>query len=476
MEKKKFKDVSSLSEAFYVYDQTKEMDIPVKLGEGQKDIFNTIVQRRSKYNHCMCYTRYGKSFVVAAAVVSRVMTHPEKWVIIAPSQPKAMIIMKYVIEFCNKNETFKTMLEMEEGSKKGNRLLRETSKKRIVFRNGGEIFVLSADNRNKAASGEALMGFGCPNIVLDESSLIDDDVYGKIKRMLGDHKDHFIFEIGNPFKRNHFWRDSKNEDYYHIAVDWKQGVKEGRIEEKFIETMRKEFDFGVMYDCKFPAEEDVDVDGWTILLNESDIENSLRDEDPNAYGEKRLGVDIARSGGNYNVWVLRTDNFAEIVGRSTTDNLMDIVGTTRDIAEKHGVDYENIYLDATGMGVGVYDRFTEQGLSVNGINMAESAMNKEKYVNIRAEAYKRTRDWLKAGGTLKRDTRWLELCDIRYKTRSNGKIQIIDKLTLRKRNIKSPDVADALMLTFTAPDSNKMESSKRRLITNAKVKQLNNYE
>lgn len=450
--KKKFKDVSALSKAFFVYDQTEGKDVPVQLGEGQREIFNTIVQRRHKYNHCMTYTRYGKSFVVAAAVLSRVLTHPEKWAIIAPSQPKAMIIMKYIIEFCNKNEAFKTMLEMEEGSKRGNRLLRETSKRRIVFRNGGEIFVLSADNRNVTAGGEALMGFGCPNIVLDESSLIDDVVYGKIVRMLGDHKDHFMFEIGNPFHRNHFWRDSRNDEFHHICVNYKQGLKEGRIEEKFIDKMRKEFDFGVMYEVKFPDEEDVDSDGWTILLNEGDIDNASRESDPNAYGEKRLGVDVARSGGNYNVWVLRTANHAEIIGRTTTDNLMEIVGTTRDFAKTHGVMDSNIFLDATGMGAGVYDRFREQNWSVAGINLAESALDKEKYINIRAEAYIRTREWLKAGGTLKKDARWLELCDIRYKTRSNGKIQIIDKLTLRKRNIKSPDVADALMLTFARPD------------------------
>ncbi len=477
MEKKKFKDVSELSKAFFVYDQTAGKDVPVILGEGQKEIFNTILRRRYKYSHCMTFTRYGKSFVVAAAVLSRVLTHPEKWAIIAPSQPKAMIIMKYIIEFCNKNRTFKTMLEMEEGAKRGNRLLRETSKKRIVFRNGGEIFVLSADNRNVTAGGEALMGFGCPNIVLDESSLIDDVVYGKIVRMLGDHRDHFMFEIGNPFKRNHFWRDSKNPDFHHIVIDYKQGLREGRaLDEKFIDKMRKEYDFGVMYEVKFPNEEDVDIDGWTILLNEGDIENALRDKDPNAYGEKRLGVDVARSGGNYNVWILRSENYAEIIGRTTTDNVMDIVGTTRDFAEKHGVTDNNIFIDATGMGVGIYDRFIEESWNINGINLAESALDKDKFINIRAEAYKRTRDWIKAGGTLNRDARWLELCDIRYKTRSNGKLQIIDKITLRKRNIKSPDVADALMLTFTTPENNSMKSSIKRRVVNARVKKLNNYE
>ena len=61
-----------------------------------------------------------------------------------------------------------------------------------------------ADNHNYYIDG--VLVHNSPNIVLDESSLIDDDIYAKIKRMLGGHEDNFIFEIGNPFHRNHFFK------------------------------------------------------------------------------------------------------------------------------------------------------------------------------------------------------------------------------------------------------------------------------
>jgi hypothetical protein len=206
------------------------------------------------------------------------------------------------------------------------------------------------------------------------------------------------------------------------------------------------------------------------LFSENDVENSFRDANTAQYGERKLGVDIARSGGNYNVWVLRSGNFAEIVGRTTTDNLMDVIGTTKDIANKNNITDSNIFIDATGMGAGVYDRFKETGWYVRGVNLAESSNNKDKFINIRAEAYIRAQEWIKAGGTLKRDSGWLELCDIRYKTRSNGKIQIISKEELRDRQVKSPDIADAFMLTFVTKDNNNFNNN-NRIIEQKRLKQ-----
>ena len=464
MKKKKEKNLAKIARLFSVFNQKEGKNLPIELSESQREIFATIVGRTKKRVHVMTVTQYGKSFTVALAVLVRAVLNGEKWAIVAPSHPKAMIIMRYIIDFAYSNEDFRSQMDMEEKQK--DRLRREVSKTRLTFRRGGEIFVLSADSRNKAAAGEALMGFGSPNIVLDESSLIDDDIYAKIKRMLGGHEDNFILEIGNPFHRNHFHRSFHNDNYHKITVDYKRAVKEKRMQPEFVEEMRKEAFFDILYECKFPKEEDVDVDGWSLLLNEYDITNAYRDDDPNAYGEPRLGVDIARSGGNFNVWILRTGNFAKILAKSTTDNLMDVIGTTRKFVEDYHLQESNVFIDATGLGAGVYDRFREIGWQVTGVNMSESAVQKEKFINIRAESYFRTRDWIKAGGMLERDSQFLQLTDIKYKMRSNGKLKIIDKETLRQNGIPSPDVADALMLTFARSDEGRTFAMKNKIKMN----------
>lgn len=460
--------IANLSQIFVTFDQESGQYKPVVLSKGQENIFQTIVTRSHPRIHCMTPTQYGKSFTVAAAVSVRCATHPEKWAIIAPSTDKAMIIMRQIIENFTNCKPIRHLLDMEEKQK--DKLRREISKRRIVLRNGAEIFILSADSNNKAAAGETLMGFGSPNIILDESSLIDDDIYAKIKRMLGGHKNNFLFEIGNPFKRNHFLRSSRNYDYKKIIIDWKQAVEEGRLQKSFIEEMRKEAFFDVLYEVKFPEEDAVDQDGWSALITQTELERAFRNGKPDSFGEKRLGVDIARSGGNFNVWVLRSGNYAEVLAKTSTGNLMEVVGQTRKFADQFNIEDANIFLDATGMGSGVYDRFLEMGWDVSGINMSESAVEEEKYINIRAEAYFRLRKWILEGGMLQDNNDFYQLSDIKYKVRdSSGKIKIIDKLTLAKRGIPSPDVADALMLTFGREDETrslyqaKIRSQKKNL-------------
>lgn len=444
-------NIGELSKLFLIYNQATGVKEPIVLSQGQEEIFNCIVKRSPSRIHVMTPSQYGKSLVCAIAVLLRALTYPEKWAIVAPSEAKAQIIMRYVIEHIYDNELFVAQLDVNESIE---RLRRERSKKRITFKRGGEIFVLSADSQNKQNAGETLMGFGAANIILDESCLIDDDIYAKIKRMLGGHKDNFLLEIGNPFNRNHFLRSYRNSDYKVIEIDYHQAIKEGRMEEKFVDEMRKEAFFDVMYEVKFPPENAIDIDGWTQMVTESDLRLAFEVENPAEFGEKKLGVDIARSGGNFNVWVLRSANYARVVAKTTTDNLMDIIGLTSEIMQKYDVEPENTFIDATGMGAGVYDRFREKGIRIQGVNLSSSADEKEKYANKRAEIYFRLREWLKRGGHLEKAKDFFQLTDIKYKLRSTGTLKIINKAELRRKGIPSPDVADALALTFSELEVN----------------------
>lgn len=453
-------NIGELSKLFLIYNQAKGIKEPVTLTKGQQEIFNCIIQRSPARVHVMTPTQLGKSFVCALAVLLRAMTYPEKWAIVAPSEAKAQVIMRYVIEHIFDNELFVAQLDTNDSTE---RLKRERSKKRITFKRGGEIFVLSADSQNKQNAGETLMGFGAANIILDESCLIDDDIYAKIKRMLGGHSDNFLLEIGNPFNRNHFLRSYRNSDYKVIEIDWKRAVDEKRETfgdkvadqyQKFVDEMRKEAFFDVMYEVKFPPENAIDIDGWTQMVTESDLRLAFEVENPAEFGEKKLGVDIARSGGNFNVWVLRSANYARVVAKTTTDNLMDIIGLTSEIMQKYDVEPENTFIDATGMGAGVYDRFREKGIRIQGVNLSSSADEKEKYANKRAEIYFRLREWLKRGGHLEKAKDFFQLTDIKYKLRSTGTLKIIDKAELRRKGIPSPDVADALALTFSELEVN----------------------
>src|SRR3990167_5618666 len=215
---------------------------PFQLTDGQEEIFDIISKRKFPRTQCICYTQYGKSETVSMAVLTRVTAFPEKWALVAPSQKKARIIMGALVSHTFDNEYTLAMLEIERGERLEH-IRRERSKERMTFRHPGgalgEVFTISSEGKRTNDLMDALMGFCAPNVIIDESSLIDDVQYAGIFRMLGGHEDNFLFEIGNPMRRNHFLKTSLDPSYHHINIDYEQVILEGRITRDFIEEMRK---------------------------------------------------------------------------------------------------------------------------------------------------------------------------------------------------------------------------------------------
>jgi hypothetical protein len=102
-----------------------------------------------------------------------------------------------------------------------------------------------------------------------------------------------------------------------------------------------------------------------------------------------------------------------------------------------------------------------KGVVINPVNFGEAGEKEtdpatskplaSEYLNLRAEVYSGKNGvavWIKSGGMLKPHKDWLQLTEVRYKKDSSGKTKIEPKEDMRKRGVESPDVADALALTF----------------------------
>lgn len=443
---------------------------PLELSKSQQEIFRLIATRtvpEDKFGiHCMTFTRFGKSMTAGIGVLTRVVTHPEKWAIIAPSKDKAKVIMGYIIEHIFDNPIAREAFEID-SKKKAQKIRRTRAKDKLTFRcpggGIGEVFILSAhESRNKDPL-DALMGYGASGgVILDESSLIGDDKHAGILRMLGDQETPFIFEIGNPFRRNHFYLDSmqsnkpeRQEKYYHITVDYKKGLNENRITEKQVDMMRGKPFFDVMYECKFPEAERMDQHGWMPLLTYTEI-NQARERDVQSDGVERLGVDIAQ-GGDRNAFIGRTLNHARIIKTDRESDLMTTAENIVDVMKNKNILPRNCHVDAVGNGAGVYSRLKQKNMRVWGVENGASADKKDEYRDKKAENYWRLRKWIKEGGSLSKDQEWDELAKVKYRFISKNKIQIIPK----KKLTKSPDVADALALTF---NRNKPHNQERKNI------------
>jgi hypothetical protein len=418
-----------------------DMGKPLSLYPKQKEIFRLIAKRKPNRNIIVCCTQYGKSLIVALGIIVRATWLPEKWAIVAPSEKKAKIIMNYVIQHIFDNILFYSQLEIDEPLE---RLKRERSKERLTFKSGGEVFIVTADARNRQKVKDALMGFGAPNLILDESPLIPDDLYATAKRMIGGHKDNFLLEIGNPWHRNHFFKTWRGSRYNKVFIDYNEALKEGRFDPDFIEEMREQAFFDILYECKFPRADEIDEMGYRFLITDEELEQAMI-ENIDKKGELSLGVDIG-GGSDENVYVLRNDKYAWIEGTNRSADTMTNVVEVENLIND-GVNVENIFIDDTGIGHGVSDRLKEKDHMINAIIVGEKAPD-ETFANIKAQAYWELRKWLKQGGKLARNEKFMQLGEIKYKEDTDKRLKIEPKEQLFRRGIHSPDVADALMLTF----------------------------
>lgn len=451
---------------------------PFEMTPGQNEIFDCIFKRGGPNGerriHIKTFTQYGKSDVVSMAVLTRVATFGDKFAIVAPSQPKAKIIMGYLIKHIFDNEYTMARFKVAEGESM-EAIRRERSKNRLTFDTGsgqiGEVFILSAESRLKQSDdvGNSLMGFGAPNVVEDEAALISDESDAKAMRMVGGFTSFgtdFVVKIGNPFQRNHFLQAQEDPNYYKINIDFERGVREGRLTQKFIEEMRKKPYFRVLYENKFPESDDIDARGWTQLFSEDDVESAIAtDSEIKHVGEKRIGNDVARGGANFTVWNLRSMNYMEVLAKSRQDNLTEIAGQTSFFMKDKSVAPENVFIDDVGVGGGAVDPLHYQQKNVRGVNVGMVALEMSRFVNIRAEAYWRFREWVKKGGKLcscHRDEWMAQLPKIKYKPDSKGRLRIMSKDEMRGNGIDSPDVADAGMLTFVRQEHGDLEQRRKK--------------
>jgi len=109
------------------------------------------------------------------------------------------------------------------------------------------------------------------------------------------------------------------------------------------------------------------------------------------------------------------------------------------------------WVDADGLGAGVFDRLVEQQLPVYAWHGGQPPMDTERFVNRRAEAYWHAREEM-LGGRVDidpaDDVLEAQLRQIRFKIDSRGRIQIESKDDMRKRGLKSPDRADAFVMSL----------------------------
>ena len=300
---------------------------------------------------------------------------------------------------------------------------------------------------------EALQGIHSESVMLiaDEASGVPEQVFEAAAGSMSGENACTIL-LGNPTRSSGFFFDTHNT----MADQWwtrrVSCVDSPRVSDEYVKEMAMRYGeesnaFRVRVTGHFPLRDDDTAIPLELVESAQRRDIIITDNEPTIWG-----LDVSRFGSDRSALCKRRGR--EVIGIQTWQNLdlMQLTGAV--VAEYESLQPRNqpvqINVDSIGLGGGVCDRLRELGLPAVGINTSESPSSKQTYTNLRAELWFKVKAFLEARDCAlpKDDDLLAELVAAKYKFTSSGKMQLESKDQMRKRGLRSPDLADALCLTF----------------------------
>jgi hypothetical protein len=174
-----------------------------------------------------------------------------------------------------------------------------------------------------------------------------------------------------------------------------------------------------------------------------------------------MGVDIARQGSDQTVIRFRQGIDARSIPavKFRVPDLMQVASRVLEQVERHRPDA--VFVDATGIGWGVFDRLSQLGcrglVAVDFGGRADRGDGgaggdaRARYANKRSEMWGHLRDWCRTGCLPDDRELAADLTGVEYGYDAADALQLERKQDMRRRGLASPDDGDALALTFAYP-------------------------
>lgn len=296
---------------------------------------------------------------------------------------------------------------------------------------------------------EALAGIHSEHVLLiiDEASAVPEAVYEAAAGSMSGHSACTIL-IGNPTRNSGMFYKTHHE----LASDWDtmhvSCVDNTLVAADFVDQIRATYgEESNAYRIRVLGEFAV-ADDDTLISAEIVDSAMTRDVSGTEHDVMVYGVDVARFGSDRSALCKRRGNVVIEVKSWGGLDLMQLVGA---IVNEANIDRpDEICVDTIGLGSGVADRLREMGYNVRDVNVAETSAMNPNANRLRDELWLSVRDWLSTRGVKIPNDASLrhELVAPRYTFTSTGKIVVESKDLMRKRGMRSPDLADALCLTF----------------------------
>ena len=312
--------------------------------------------------------------------------------------------------------------------------------------NGSVIRIFGADNP------DAMRGVRLDGIVIDEVAQIRPTVWEDIiQPTLSDRNGWAIF-TGTPNGVNLFseiFYKAQNLPDWHAAIytvydtDAVAASEVQRLRRDMTETS-----FSREYLCDFNAS----AEDQLISLSDSNAAANREYSDKDFMdAPKILGVDPARFGDDRSVIIRRQGlKASDIVMFRGLDN-MQLAARVAQICQDW--DPDAVFIDSGG-GAGVLDRLRQLDYDPVEVPFGGRAILEQQFVNRRTEMWWNMKEWIEAGGWIPSDPMLRqELSTPTYWFDAQGRKALESKDDIKKRlqGGASPDIADALALTFAYP-------------------------
>lgn len=304
---------------------------------------------------------------------------------------------------------------------------------------------------------EALQGVHAQSvmIIVDEASGVEEVVYEAGQGALSTVGSIAIL-IGNPTKPSGFFYKTHNE----LSDLWRTRkvscMESSRVDEAYIKSQERTYgrdsrEFKVRVLGEFPDS------GENAVIPRRYVESAQgRDIIPPGRGLV-WGIDPGR-GGDPSGFISRDAKAIYEIEEYRLDDSMRLVG-----AIKHRWDTTPsrlrptaIYVDSIGLGGPIADRLLELELPIVHVNVSEVASISDRYARLRDELWFECRHWFESAEVTmptKEENPYVEkltheLASVESEYLSTGKLQVESKEKMKRRGLKSPNLADALCLTF----------------------------
>lgn len=382
----------------------------------------------NRFSILVCHRRFGKTVLAINTLIDSALRFTKgdgRYAYIAPYYRQAKnVAWAY----------FKEFTHMIHGIKYNE------SELSVILPNGSIITLYGADNP------DALRGIYLDGVVMDEVADMKPNVWGEVIRpTLTDRKGWALF-IGTPKGINLFY------ELYQRALDdptWFTAIysaEETEILDKAeLEAAKREMSesqYAQEFLCDFAASSD-DVLIPVSTANKA-AKRRLHEVDVKG-GFRVIGVDVARYGNDSSVIMRRCGLKAYkpiIFDNISNTDLADAVMQTINDFEP-----EVTNIDA-GRGEGVIDILRSNRYRVNEIHFGGTKGITHYYRNKRAEMWDNMRKWIEAGGDIPDNKQLIgELAAQTFSMQADV-FTLTAKEKLRSEGYPSPDIADALALTF----------------------------